>query len=154
MPSDTRRRLQDGIITFYTGVTRSASHILKEQTAVSGSDTAKQDTLRRMVELAYVTRDELANGNVETFGEILNENWLLKRSLTPDISNSAIDGWYSAAMSAGASGGKLLGAGAGGFMMFYAAPQRHDAIARAVGLRKVDFGFEPLGSRILFYNPS
>lgn len=154
MPADTRRKLQEGVITFYTGVTRSASNILKEQTAVSGSDIDKQNALRRMVELAYLTRDELAAGNVDSFGDILNENWMLKRSLTVDISNSAIDGWYDSAMGAGALGGKLLGAGAGGFMMFYAPPERHEAIARAVGLRQVDFGFEPLGSRILFYNPS
>lgn len=154
MPAETKQRMQDGVITFYTGVTRSASHILKEQTAVSGSSAAKQDALRRMVELAYVARDEMANGNVTSFGEILHENWMLKRSLTADISNTAIDGWYDAAINAGALGGKLLGAGAGGFMMFYADPERHQAIARAVGLRQVDFKFEPLGSRILFYNPN
>jgi len=154
MPTETKQRVQDGVITFYTGVTRSASHILKEQTAVSGSSTAKQDALRRMVELAYVARDEMANGNVTSFGEILHENWMLKRSLTADISNTAIDGWYDAAINAGALGGKLLGAGAGGFMMFYADPERHQAIARAIGLRQVDFKFEPMGSRILFYNPN
>ena len=154
MPSETKQRLQEGVITFYTGVTRSASHILKEQTAVSASNAAKQNALWRMVELAHIARDEMANGNVKSFGEILHENWMLKRSLTTEISNTAIDGWYDAAIGAGASGGKLLGAGAGGFMMFYAEPERHESIARALGLRQVDFKFEPMGSRILFYNPN
>jgi D-glycero-alpha-D-manno-heptose-7-phosphate kinase len=154
MGNDTKTRLRDGIITFYTGLTRSASSILREQTAVSGTDRAKQSGLKRMVELAYLARDDLARGNTQSFGEILHENWLLKKSLTADISNSAIEGWYDAAIGAGALGGKLLGAGAGGFMMFYAPVERHEAIARAVGLRQVHLGFEPLGARILFYNPS
>lgn len=154
MRNDTKDLLRRRIITFYTGVTRSASNILREQTAVSGTDEAKQNTLKRMVELAYITRDELARGNADSFGEILHENWMLKKSLTADISNGAIDGWYDAAMGAGALGGKLLGAGAGGFMMFYAPVEQHEAIAQAVGLRQVNLGFEPLGARILFYNPS
>jgi D-glycero-alpha-D-manno-heptose-7-phosphate kinase len=154
MRGDVKDLLQRRIITFYTGVTRSASHILKEQSAIPASDVQKQNALKRMVELAYVTRDELSRGNVDSFGEILHENWMLKKSLTADISNGSIDGWYDAAMGAGAMGGKLLGAGAGGFMMFYAPRERHEEIAQAVGLRQVNLGFEPLGSRILFYNPS
>lgn len=153
MSKETRTNLENQIITFYTGRTRSASDILREQTLVSGVDETKQAALKRMVELAYVMRDELGLGRTESFGPILHENWLLKKSLTSDISSSEIDGWYSAAIEAGASGGKLLGAGAGGFMMFFAPVDRHEAIERAVGLRRVDFGFEPLGSRILFYNP-
>lgn len=153
MSKETRTNLENQIITFYTGRTRSASDILRKQTLVSGVDETKQAALKRMVELAYVMRDELGLGRTESFGPILHENWLLKKSLTSDISSSEIDGWYSAAIEAGASGGKLLGAGAGGFMMFFAPVDRHEAIERAVGLRRVDFGFEPLGSRILFYNP-
>lgn len=154
MSRQTRNDLENQILTFYTGRTRSASNILREQTAVSGADAGKQATLRRMVELAYLLRDELGEGRTETFGSILHENWMLKKSLTSDISNPDIDGWYEAATRAGATGGKLLGAGAGGFMMFFAPKERHEAIERAVGLRRVDMGFEPLGSRILFYNPA
>lgn len=153
MRRDLRELLEKRIIVFYTGVTRSASRILANQSAETASDRGKQAALKRMVELAYVLRDELASGNVDSFGHILDENWSLKKSLTQGISSSAIDEWYDRAIGAGALGGKLLGAGEGGFMMFYAPHERHEDIATAVGLRQVRFGFEPLGSRILFYNP-
>lgn len=153
MQRDLRDLLEQRIIVFYTGITRSASKILANQSAETGSDGAKQAALKRMVELTYLLRDELSNGNIDSFGHILDENWSLKKSLTAGISSSAIDGWYDAAIGAGAIGGKLLGAGEGGFMMFYAPRERHQSIANAIGLRQVNFGFEPLGSRILFYNP-
>ena len=76
---------------------------------------------------------------------------MLKKSLAPGLSTDVIDDWYAKARSAGATGGKLLGAGAGGFLMFYAPPDRHEAIARALrGLRRMDFRFEQQGSRIIF----
>lgn len=153
MRRDLRSLLEQRIIVFYTGITRSASAILANQSAETGSDTTKQATLKRMVELTYMLRDELSNGNIDSFGRILDENWALKKSLTAGISSSEIDDWYDRAMGAGALGGKLLGAGQGGFMIFYAPCERHEDIANAVGLRRVRFGFEPLGSRILFYNP-
>lgn len=153
MRSDLRELLEQRIIVFYTGITRSASAILANQSAETGSDKVKQAALRRMVELTYVMRDELGRGNIDSFGHILDENWALKKSLTAGISSADIDAWYTAAMGAGALGGKLLGAGQGGFMMFYAPRDRHEDIANAVGLRQVRFGFEPLGSRILFYSP-
>lgn len=153
MQRDLRDLLEQRIIVFYTGITRSASKILANQSAETGSDKVKRDALKRMTELTYVLRDELTRGHLDSFGHILDENWSLKKSLTAGISSNAIDSWYDAAIGAGAIGGKLLGAGEGGFLMFYAPRDRHDAIANAVGLRQVRFGFEPLGSRILFYNP-
>lgn len=153
MQRDLRDLLERRIIVFYTGITRSASKILANQSAETSNDQTKQAALKRMVELTYVLRDELSRGNIDSFGHILDENWALKKSLTAGISSNDIDGWYTAAMGAGALGGKLLGAGEGGFMMFYAPREHHNAIANAIGLRQVQFGFEPLGSRILFYNP-
>lgn len=149
-----RDQVEQRIIVFYTGITRSASAILRQQSEETTSDVRKQAVLKRMVELAYILRDEFARGEIDSFGDILRENWTLKKSLTEGISSDQIDAWHDAAMKAGALGGKLLGAGSGGFLMFYAPVDRHEAIARAVGLRQIDFGFEPLGSRILFYNPS
>ncbi len=153
MRRDIRDLLEQRIIVFYTGITRSASAILSAQSVESGSDNDKQAALKRMVELVYVMRDELSQGHVDSFGHILHENWSLKKTLTSGISTPAIDEWYAQGMGTGALGGKLLGAGQGGFMMFYAPRERHEDIANAVGLRQVRFGFEPLGSRILFYNP-
>lgn len=154
MPLDVRDRLERRIVVFYTGITRSASTILAEQSAATAADRQKQDALARMVALAHELRDELQRGHVDSFGEMLEENWRLKKTLARGVSNGAIDDWYDAARNAGALGGKLLGAGAGGFLMFYAPSERHVEIERALGLRRVLFGFEPLGSRVLFYNPT
>jgi D-glycero-alpha-D-manno-heptose-7-phosphate kinase len=153
-PPQVRENLERNIVTFYTGMARSASGILRDQSQGVAGDTGKQRMLQRMVALTYQLRDELQAGNTDAVGEILGENWRLKKGLAAGISSDAIDHWYATARAAGALGGKLLGAGAGGFLMFYAPPGRHGAIERALGLRRIAMGFEPLGSRILFYNPT
>ena len=148
---ETVQQLEDNTVVFYTGITRSASALLKTQQQVVASEGAKQKVMRKMVELAHQLKAELQKNNLQAFGEIVHENWQLKRSLTSAVSTSAIDDWYAAGRKAGAVGGKLLGAGSGGFMMFYAPKERHDAIARALqGLRRMDFQFEPQGSKIIF----
>jgi D-glycero-alpha-D-manno-heptose-7-phosphate kinase len=147
---ETIEQLQSRIIVFYTGVTRNASGILKQQSAALATEKKKCDVTRKMVRLAHDLSDELRQNRINTFGEIIHEGWLLKKSLTAGITTDVIDGWYDKARRAGAVGGKLLGAGTGGFIMFYALPERHEAIARAVGLRRTDFRFEPQGSRIIF----
>lgn len=155
MPHGQRDLLERQIVAFYTGRTRSASELLRQQSSVTASNANAQSALRQMVKLAYVLRSELNNGNLDSFGRILDENWALKKSLVSGISDSAIDGWYAGAKAAGARGGKILGAGAGGFLIFYAPEDRHEAIKRQLhDLRPVQLGFEPLGSRIIFYNPT
>jgi D-glycero-alpha-D-manno-heptose-7-phosphate kinase len=149
-----RETLEKNIVVFYTGIARSASGILKEQSSNVEDSVAKQEMLKRMVALTYELRNELQLGNLDAMGGILDENWQLKKQLASGITTNAIDDWYAKAKSNGALGGKLLGAGAGGFLMFYAPADRHDAIERALGLRRIHFGFEPLGSRIIFYNPT
>jgi D-glycero-alpha-D-manno-heptose-7-phosphate kinase len=155
MPSEKRAELEENTLVFYTGITRSASAILQSQSdAIVGNATA-QAAQRRMVQLAFDLTNELRRGNLDSFGEILEENWQLKKSLASGISTGEIDSWYDAAKAAGARGGKILGAGSGGFMIFYAPRERHQAIEQALAmLRRVDFSFDPLGSRIVFYNPS
>ena len=144
--------IQERIVVFYTAISRSASDLLKRQSTEVASASAKQDTLRQMVRLAYSLRDELHAGRIDACGEILHENWLLKKSLTQDISNDSIDNWYNKAIAAGAQGGKLLGAGAGGFLMFYAPTDRHAAIKHALSdLRHVPMRFDFSGSRIIHY---
>lgn len=148
---ETMYELQANTLVFYTGITRSASALLKTQQQVVASEKAKQKVLCRMVEFARQLKAELQKNNVSAFGEIIHENWLLKRSLTQSVSNSAIDSWYERARKAGAMGGKLLGAGSGGFLMFYAPRERHEAITHALkDLRPSRFRFEPQGSKIIF----
>jgi D-glycero-alpha-D-manno-heptose-7-phosphate kinase len=152
--SDTRARLQSTLLILYTGITRSASKILEDQSRQLRSNAARRNTLKRMVELCYQLRNELQNNNIECFGEILHENWELKKSLTNKISTSVIDDYYKTARRHGARGGKILGAGGGGFLLLAAPPGRHAAICHALPiLRPIQFSFEKSGSRIIFYQP-
>ena len=154
LPRTLRETLEQRTLVFYTGISRSASNILAEQSATVANDATKQAVLKRMVALTYQLRDELQQGRLDSMGDILDENWSLKKSLAAGITSNVIDDWYAVAKAAGALGGKLLGAGAGGFLMFYAPVERHEEIARALNLHRVPLGYEPLGSRILFYNPT
>ena len=148
---ETIEQLQSHTIVFYTGITRRASDILKHQQSALAGEKKKQNVTRKMVGLAHELRRELQHNRPGSFGEIIHQGWLLKKSLTAGISSDAIEDWYARARKAGAAGGKLLGAGTGGFLMFYAPPDRHEAIARALGgLRRMNFGLEPSGSRIIF----
>jgi D-glycero-alpha-D-manno-heptose-7-phosphate kinase len=150
---ETLKELERNILVMYTGITREASPLLKQQSTAMGSDVRKRDAMLRMVELAYALREELHNNNISAVGEILHENWMLKKDMTAGISNETIDAWYEAARSAGATGGKILGAGAGGFLMLYSPQGHHEAIKAALpDLRYVPMGFESLGSQIIFYH--
>jgi len=150
---ETLRTLEQNVLVMYTGITREASPLLRQQSTEMVSDARKRDGMLRMVELAYTLRDELHNNNTAAVGEILHENWMLKKDMAAGISNPAIDDWYAKAQAAGATGGKILGAGAGGFLMLYAPRERHeDIIAALPDMRHVPMGFEPLGSRIIFYH--
>jgi D-glycero-alpha-D-manno-heptose-7-phosphate kinase len=147
--------LQHNLMMFYTGMTRSAGEILKEQTRVMGEDRAAIEKMRRIVEHAHAVRHEIENGNPDGVGEILHESWLLKRSVSAGITNPEIDSWYEAARRAGAIGGKILGAGGGGFLLIYAKPDHQACVRKALShLRRVPFRFEPEGSKIIFYNPT
>lgn len=144
--------LERSLLLFYTGATRSASEILAEQSAVSGADARAQGRLHRIAGLAETMRAELQRGNAGAVGEILHENWMLKRELTGGISSPQIDEWYETARRAGATGGKLLGAGGGGFLAFVVPAERQDEVRRALApLRYVPVRFEQSGSRIVFY---
>jgi D-glycero-alpha-D-manno-heptose-7-phosphate kinase len=145
-------RLQSSLVTFYTGQTRQTSSILNEQSEQAGSNPKTQKLLQRMVKLAYELRTELNRGHVEALGQILDEGWRLKRELHPDVSNRVIDLCYETAKRAGAVGGKLLGAGGGGFLTFFAPPELHTQIENAIGLRRVDVCLERSGSRVLLYH--
>jgi len=112
---------------------------------------SKQQALQQMVGLAHDLRVALQKNHVDAFGAMLHENWELKRSLTAHISTDRIDNWYARARKAGAAGGKLLGAGSGGFMIFYAPAERHEAIRKELKeLRPIPFAFEAQGAKIIF----
>jgi D-glycero-alpha-D-manno-heptose-7-phosphate kinase len=146
--------LERWLMMFYTGLTRPASTILDNQSDAMESDLKKQETVRIMVTLAQQLRDELHRNRLESFGALLHENWELKKKLADGISSPDIEGWYDAARSKGATGGKLLGAGAGGFLLFSVPPYRQQAVREALsGLRQIPFAFERRGSRIILFQP-
>jgi D-glycero-alpha-D-manno-heptose-7-phosphate kinase len=155
MPPSLKAQLESEIVVFYTGKTRSASAILKDQAAAVASHSEKRQALDRMVRLAYDLARDMQNGRLDTFGDIMHENWVLKRQLAKGVSSGEIDDWYEAGRWAGATGGKILGAGSGGFLMFHAPQDRIPTIRQALDfLRPVPFRFEPNGSQIIFYNPT
>jgi D-glycero-alpha-D-manno-heptose-7-phosphate kinase len=151
----TIENLQHNLLMFYTGITRNAGDILREQTRVLGREQAAIHAMRGIVENAHALRRELENGNPDGVGEILHHSWMLKRSLTNGISSPEIDGWYEAARNAGAMGGKILGAGGGGFLLLYVHREQQAAVKQALSrLRQIPFHFENEGSKIIFYNPT
>jgi D-glycero-alpha-D-manno-heptose-7-phosphate kinase len=146
---ERRRELFDNLQFFYTGGTRSASAILKEQKKSTGD---RMEFLTRMRDQADQIREILINGrDLAGFGELLHAGWQLKRQITGGISNPAIDEWYEKARDAGAIGGKLLGAGGGGFLAFFVKPERQRHVQEALKeLRQVKMGYEPQGSKIIY----
>ncbi|MDH7504133.1 MAG: GHMP kinase, partial [Verrucomicrobiota bacterium] len=110
---ETMARLQENLLTFYTGITRSAGNILREKQRAIAASKRKQQVVSEMVKLAHALRKELQNNCLDAFGELLHQNWLLKKSVSEGISNPRVDHWYELARRNGALGGKLLGAGAG-----------------------------------------
>ncbi len=151
MPREKRALLARRIVMFYTGVTRSASSILSEQSQAIAGSQDKIANMKRMVELTHVLRDALHRGEIDDFGQILHENWELKKTMAQGVSNAGIDAAYDAAIAAGATGGKILGAGAGGFLIFYADEIYHSAIEKALApMRRIEFAFEDGGSQIIF----
>ena len=150
---ETFVEIEKNILVFYTGITRSASNLLKKQTEDLRDDVNKQKIMQQMVGLAYELAGELQKNNYASFGEILHQGWKLKKSIANEISNQDIDFWYESARSAGAVGGRILGAGAGGFLMLYAPSELHEQIKNKLKeLQHVKVNFDQLGSRIIFFS--
>lgn len=148
------RTLEDSTLVFFTGRTRSASAVLAEQSkALLRND--RKVLMRRMVQLAFEMKTELESGSLDNFGTILDENWRLKSQLSAGITDPQIDAWYVTGIRHGAKGGKLLGAGNGGFLMFFAPPDQHHAITMALAdLEPAKFRFDQNGTQIVFYQPT
>ena len=150
-PKSLMADLQARLIFFYTGLTRSASPILRQQSAEVATAGAKSDATGELVRLAEAAYSDLCAGNISSIGAMLHEAWRLKKQIVSGATCAVIDEAYQAAIDAGAEGGKLLGAGGGGFLMFLAPPERHDSIRGALPrLRETPFRFAADGSRIIF----
>jgi D-glycero-alpha-D-manno-heptose-7-phosphate kinase len=147
----TKRHVECRLMLFFTAQTRNASEILEEQVeSVEGS----RGLLDAMRDLVAPMREVLMSGDDPArFGRLLDESWQLKRNLTASVSNPLIDGYYRKALEAGAVGGKLLGAGGGGFLLLYVEPDHQDAVRQALGsLKELPFRFDDGGSRITYYD--
>ena len=153
LTSDGYRRLENNLMLFYTGITRSASSILQEQKSNTTHDSKKIENLHKMVGLAGNLRDELLRNNIDAMGEILHQGWLLKRELASKVTSPQINDWYERALRAGALGGKLLGAGGGGFLLFYVQEQNHQRVRDALSdLKEMPFTFDNKGTTIIHFN--
>jgi D-glycero-alpha-D-manno-heptose-7-phosphate kinase len=145
--------LEQNLALYFTGFSRIASEIAQEQLKMTPH---KKRELNAMLQLVGEAEDIVVNPNrsLDEFGRLLDESWQIKRTLTQKISNSEIDEIYEAGLSAGALGGKLLGAGGGGFMLFYVPPEKREALRlRLKKLLCVPFAFSTKGSEVVVYEP-
>jgi len=152
MSQSTLHELEDHLLLFFTGFSRSASDILKEQDQrTKQADIEMVENLNYVKELGLRSRLALEQGKPTTFGEIMHEHWERKRKRSAGMTNPQIDEWYELGRKAGAVGGKLVGAGGGGFLMFYAPePQRVRAAMADARLEEVRFRFDFDGTRVVF----
>ena len=148
---EIKDKLERNLMLFYTELTRDASDVLESQNKATGD---KRAVLGKMRDLVMPLRDVLSGKqDLRRFGEILHEGWLLKKSITSDISNNIIDDYYKKAMEAGAVGGKLLGAGGGGFLLFYVERENQANVVKALKeLFCLDVKLDSGGTRIEYYD--
>lgn len=148
MAQESYKKLEDNLLMFYLGGTHSASAILKEQS--NNVKSVKAAVQKQMCDITRILKEELQKNNVDVMGELLHENWMLKKSLASGITNPLIDDAYERAMNAGATGGKLLGAGGAGFMLFYVPLDKQDCVREALSdLREMDFEMDNSGTSIV-----
>ncbi|MGA2162775.1 MAG: hypothetical protein ABSG28_11375 [Methanoregula sp.] len=148
---DTLYNLEDHLLLFFTGYSRSASNVLKEQDDKSKkNDTSMIDNLHFVKELGYKSKTAFEHGDLEEFAHIMNVHWEHKKQRSNAMSNDRINTWYDIGMKNGALGGKLIGAGGGGFLMFYAEDNKklRKTMARE-GLQEVRFRFDFDGSKVV-----
>ena len=148
---ETLKKLQNNLLFFYTGIPRKDKEILDNTTNLIENDKQKLLPISKLVHVAYDMKHALEHNDLETFGYLLNEGWETKKSVYKNISTGIINEWYSRGIKNGALGGKLCGAGGGGFLIFYAEKENHHKIINSLKeLRCVKINFEPQGSRIIY----
>lgn len=145
---DVLRKLNSNLLLFYTGTTRGAEEILSEQ---KDKTEEKRQLLRKLKNLSERVRDSLINGDLGTFPGILHDGWSEKKKIVSSISNASLDDIYQRALNSGASGGKVLGAGGGGFILLFCEREKQDKLRLALqDLKEVNFKIDPQGSRIVY----
>ena len=151
---ETLYNLEDNLLLFFTGYSRSAGSILKEQDQKSKQDDAAMiENLHHVKKMGLASKNAFESGDLNIFGEIMQEHWQRKKERSGNMSNTKIDEWYELAMGNGALGGKLIGAGGGGFLMFYADDKtklRHTLIKAK--LQEIRFRFDFEGTKIMVNN--
>ena len=148
---ETLCNLEDNLLLFFTGYSRSASKILQEQdTKSKAADSSMIDNLHFVKELGYKSQAALEGGNLEEFARLMDVHWQRKKERSGGMSNPKINEWYDLAMTSGALGGKLIGAGGGGFLMFYADDKvKLRRAMRSAGLKEVRFKFDFEGTKLV-----
>jgi D-glycero-alpha-D-manno-heptose-7-phosphate kinase len=145
--------LNSHLMLFFTGLSRTANEIAKSKIENFDHKILELKNISNLVDEAIKVLT--TNSLIEKFGELLDESWRIKRNLSDKVSNTTLDKIYSDALSAGAIGGKILGAGGGGFMLLFAKPEKHDSIRLKLNhLINVSFKFETEGSRIVLFQPN
>ncbi len=145
---EIRDELNKRLLLFYTGIMRFSTHILEEQKTNISHNGKSLDV---MVKLSETMRYAIMNADYRKVGELLHEGWTNKKKLADPISDSLIDAYYDKALAAGAVGGKIVGAGGGGFLLFYCEPEYQDGVRAALSdLQETPFLFEPQGSKIIY----
>ena len=152
MDSERKRRLNQNILLFFTGFTRLSAEIQKANNAVQSEEKkARLAQMRALVEEALSVLTD-RHSDLDEFGRLLDASWKLKRGTGKRVSTDVIDALYQKGMNAGALGGKLLGAGGGGFLIFYVPPECQESVKAAMkDLLYIPFAFENGGTRILYY---
>lgn len=150
MNGDKMKELQDNLVMFYTGLTHDANSILAEQKKNIVEDFKKTENLLAMCDLAREMKTSLEHNEINDFGKYLNEGWMKKKELAGGISNPLIDELYTKALQNGATGGKLLGAGGGGFLLFYCDRDKQDNLKAKLGLKEFPFKFEHDGTSVVY----
>jgi D-glycero-alpha-D-manno-heptose-7-phosphate kinase len=152
-PAARLAELQQHCALFFTGFSRTASEIAKEQIKMTPHRKRELESMRQMVDEAEAIISD-PNHSIEELGRLLHESWQIKRTLTQNITNNSLDEIYEAGRSAGALGGKLLGAGGGGFMLFFVPPERRKELrTRLKNLLCVPFSFSNRGSHVVVHEP-
>lgn len=145
LDNEVEKYLNQNLMLFYTGITRQASSVLQEQ-----KDKPNIEVLHQLKEMAYAAKAELQNGNVDSIGKMLHESWQLKKQLGSKVTNVYLDGMYDTAIKAGALGGKISGAGGGGFLLLYCPEEKQNTVREAIKLQELKFNINAPGTKVIF----